>query len=122
MSKTTEPRPTDGYIDAALEALGSEDTEFWLKGRASEDCEHAVQLSCRYQGCQWGIYVGEMELWEFVADARQHWEGEHAPPKPAATTADRRTSPNLGYGLGRIPRLSSGLCAKPTFRGSSPSS
>ena len=76
----TETDAMGGYIDAALSALGSDDTEFWLKGRDSEDCKHAVQLSCRYQGCEWGFYVGEMELWEFVADARRHWEDQHRNP------------------------------------------
>jgi hypothetical protein len=62
----------DGYIDAALGALGGEDTEFYITVKDSHVC-----LQCRYRGCIWGEFVGEMELWEFVTDARMHWEGEH---------------------------------------------
>lgn len=79
----TETDPMGGYIDTALDALGGENTEFYLTAQdsaASGAFGHAtVVLSCRYQGCDWGIFVGEMELWEFVTDARKHWEGEHAP-------------------------------------------
>ena len=71
----------DGYIDAALAALGSEDTEFYLTAKDSAASgafgRATVVLSCRYQGCDWGLFVGEMELWEFVADARRHWEEVH---------------------------------------------
>jgi hypothetical protein len=83
----TGTRPMDDYIDAALDALGSADTEFWLNGRAGlPDSGHAVALTCRYKGCEWGFFVGEMELWEFVADAREHWETTHAaaPADPQA--------------------------------------
>jgi hypothetical protein len=77
-------RPMDDYIDQALAALGSGDTEFYLTAKdASASGAFAtptVQLSCRYQDCEWGFFVGEMELWEFVADAREHWESEHAAP------------------------------------------
>jgi hypothetical protein len=77
----TETAAVDGYIDAALAALGSEDTEFYLTAKDSAasgafGCATVV-LSCRYQGCDWGFFVGAMELWEFVADARQHWEDKH---------------------------------------------
>ena len=79
----TETRPMDGYIDAALDALGGENTEFYLTAQDSAASGAfgiaTVVLSCRYQGCKWGIFVGEMELWEFAADARSHWEDEHAP-------------------------------------------
>jgi hypothetical protein len=68
----------EDHIDQALEALGGEDTEFYLDGCGGAGVEHAVRLTCRYQGCEWGIFVGEMELWEFVTDAREHWEAEHA--------------------------------------------
>jgi hypothetical protein len=82
----TETRPMDGYIDAALAALGSENTEFYLTAKNDRDsgafgCPTVV-LSCRYQGCEWGLFVGEMALWEFVADARAHWEDEHAGVAP----------------------------------------
>jgi hypothetical protein len=70
------------HIDQALDALGGEDTEFYLTAQdsaASGAFGHAtVILSCRYKGCDWGEFVGEMELWEFVADARRHWEDSHA--------------------------------------------
>ncbi|HEV2452214.1 MAG TPA: hypothetical protein VGS62_09845 [Streptosporangiaceae bacterium] len=78
-----ETRPMDGYIDTAVEALGGEDTEFYLTAQDASasgafGCA-TVRLSCRYQGCEWGLFVGEIELWEFVADAREHWESEHIP-------------------------------------------
>ena len=72
----------DGYIDAAFKAIGGDDTEFYLTAKdaaASGAFGRAtVVLSCRYQGCEWGLFVGEMELWEFVTDARAHWEDKHA--------------------------------------------
>jgi hypothetical protein len=71
------------HIDQALEALGGEDTEFVLTVKdkdTSAGAFAAVLLSCRYQHCEWGESVGEMELWEFVADAREHWETVHAGP------------------------------------------
>jgi len=84
----TETTPRDGYIDAALDALGGEDTEFYLTAKdaaASGAFGRAtVVLSCRYQGCDWGLFVGEMELWEFVTDARAHWEDKHAPAEGLA--------------------------------------
>jgi len=74
----------DDYIHQALAAIGGEDTEFVLTApdaAASGAFGHAtVKLNCRYQGCEWGLLVGEMELWEFITDAREHWEGEHADP------------------------------------------
>jgi hypothetical protein len=73
----------EAWIDAALDAIGGADTEFYLDGRAGVGTEHAVRLTCRYQGCKWGEFVGEMELWEFVTDARRHWESEHAQKKDA---------------------------------------
>lgn len=70
------------YVDAALEVLGGEDTEFYLTAKDAADSgasgRPAVALSCRYQCCDWGLIIGEMELWEFVADARAHWEDKHA--------------------------------------------
>lgn len=62
----------DEWIDQALEALGGEDTEFYMVVKNGGVC-----VQCRYQGCEWGEYVGEMELWEFVVDARGHWEEKH---------------------------------------------
>lgn len=63
----------DDYVSQALDALGGEDTEFYMTVKDSR-----VLLQCRYQGCNWGEAVGEMELWEFITDAREHWEGKHA--------------------------------------------
>lgn len=65
-----------GYIDEALAALGGEGAEFYLTVKPV--MTPAVLLSCRYGDCEWDFYVGEMEPWEFVADAREHWETEHA--------------------------------------------
>ena len=77
----TEVQASD-FVDVALEVLGGEDTEFYLTAQdkaasGAFGCA-TVRLSCRYQGCEWGLFVGEMELWEFVTDARTHWENEHA--------------------------------------------
>lgn len=95
MSQTE--RPMDSYIDQALAALGSDDTEFYMVADIREG-NAVVLLSCRYQGCEWGQYVGEMELWEFVADARQHWEAEHAPKMPPVTTATCESRNNTTEG------------------------
>jgi len=86
---TAEPDERDGYIDQALAALGGEDTEFYLTAQDAATsgafgCA-TVRLSCRYQGCDWGLFVGEMELWEFVADAREHWESAHGTPGQMTT-------------------------------------
>lgn len=59
-------------IDQALAALGGGDTEFYLISRDGK-----VALQCRYKDCGWGEVVGEMELWEFAVDARNHWDGKH---------------------------------------------
>jgi hypothetical protein len=60
------------YVEAALDLLGGEDTEFKLSVR-----EDRVLLSCGYGDCSWGFTISAMELWEFVADARDHWETAH---------------------------------------------
>lgn len=60
------------YVEAALELLGSEDTEFMLAVVSGH-----VAVQCRYQGCNWGESCGEIELWEFVVDARDHWDTVH---------------------------------------------
>jgi hypothetical protein len=75
------------YVDQAVDALGGEDTEFYLnaKNLKPEAGFLHVVLSCRYQGCGWSLSVGEMDLWEFITDAREHWETAHA-----AQTAVRR--------------------------------
>jgi hypothetical protein len=75
-------RPMDAYIAQALAALGSDDTEFILTakmpGVVPGTAVPQIALDCRVTGCGWGFSVGQMELWEFVADAREHWESEHA--------------------------------------------
>ncbi len=73
----------DDHIDQALAAIGGEDTEFYLTARRDGGEGRrvpVVALSCRFQNCGWGETVGEMELWEFAADAREHWERRHARP------------------------------------------
>jgi hypothetical protein len=69
------------YVEAAVELLGGEDAEFYLT--AGEDTRFqpsrfVVTLNCRYGDCEWGESVGQIEMWEFAADARSHWETEHA--------------------------------------------
>ena len=81
------------YVDAALELLGGEDTEFYLTAQDTSasgafGCA-TVKLRCRYQDCEWGFFVGEMELWEFVTDARAHWEDKHAQAGNPATPDER---------------------------------
>lgn len=113
----TETRPMDGYIDAALAALGSEDTEFYLTAKDSAASgafgRATVVLSCRYKGCDWGFFVGEMELWEFAADAREHWEDKHAQAEglaaaetascPAGTTVYHCPLPDCGWTFAQPP-------------------
>jgi hypothetical protein len=77
----TDRDERDDHIDQALAAIGGEDTEFYLTVRDSR-----VALQCRSGDCAWGEKVGEMELWEFVADARAHWESTHAAPSSPVDT------------------------------------
>lgn len=67
---------TDAVIDQALAVLGSDDAEFYLSAR-NGDAFASVVLSCAYGDCSWGISVGTMELWEFVLEARRHWDEAH---------------------------------------------
>jgi hypothetical protein len=75
-------RPMDGYIDQALAALGGEDADFILTakipGVVPDAAGPQILLNCQATGCDWGFSVGQMELWEFVADAREHQESVHA--------------------------------------------
>jgi hypothetical protein len=65
-----------GYVDQALDALGGEDSDFIVKVG-----KHGIDLDCRV--CGQGVYaVGAIELWELVADAREHWEQKHAQVSP----------------------------------------
>lgn len=61
------------YVAEILTALGGEDTDFYLAVKGGR-----VLVQCRYQGCTWGQTCGEIELWEYCADARDHWEKAHA--------------------------------------------
>ena len=65
------------YVDEAAAALGGEDADFLIKGvKGLAGVHYSIELSCRPCGA---IYsAGEMELWELVADARDHFEREHA--------------------------------------------
>lgn len=60
------------YVEAVLDVLGGGDTEFFLSVKSGR-----VLVQCRYQDCAWGESCGEIELWEFAADARAHWEQAH---------------------------------------------
>jgi hypothetical protein len=67
----------DDSIDRILELLGGDDINFFLTARSAPQGLKVV-LSCRYKDCKWGETVGEMELWEFVVDAREYWDKEHS--------------------------------------------
>jgi hypothetical protein len=70
-------------IDDAMMALGdptpegAEDNDFILTAKIDDDGAPRTHLECRT--CGWGLAVGQMELWEFVCDAREHYETIHAP-------------------------------------------
>ena len=70
------------YVDQAVQVLGGEATDFMLDAQIRQDGlgeKHpTIALSCRAEGCAWGFTVGQMELWEFITDARDHWESTHA--------------------------------------------
>ena len=70
----------DEYVDKALELLGGEEEAFYLTAREDKDHpgRYLVYLQCRILGCKWGYTVGEMPLWEFATDAREHWDERHA--------------------------------------------
>ena len=55
-AKTGERTAASTYVDAALEVLGGEDTEFYLtaqdKSASGAFGRASVVLSCRYQGCE----------------------------------------------------------------------
>lgn len=74
--------PPGEIIDDAVAALGGEDTEFYLNAGMLMDgtpnAKPCVTLNCCYDDCEWGYSIGQQELWEFVADAREHWEEKHA--------------------------------------------
>lgn len=65
------------HVDEILAALGGEETEFYLGVK-----DGRVAVFCRHQGCSWGESCGEIELWEFAADAREHWEAVHSQNPP----------------------------------------
>lgn len=75
-----------GFVDQAVAALGGEGSDFIVKGiPGSAQVPYAVGLFCRTCGSAngdrlTGVYsVGEIELWELAADAREHFEDIHAP-------------------------------------------
>lgn len=80
-------RAMDAYIDQALAALGSDDADFMLTAKKPGEVQGIdipqIALNCRITGCEWGFLVGQMDLWEFVADAREHWETTHANGGPS---------------------------------------
>jgi hypothetical protein len=65
------------YVDQAVEVVGGENTDFMLTA-VQKDYGLVISLDCRV--CNWGLTVGQMELWEFITDAREHWETIHAAP------------------------------------------
>ncbi|HVT97839.1 MAG TPA: hypothetical protein VHE33_10045 [Acidobacteriaceae bacterium] len=66
---SNEPKTSiDDRIDLADTAIGG---QFTLKVKANRVC-----MSC--DDCEWTESTGEMPLWEWVCDAREHWEREHA--------------------------------------------
>lgn len=77
----TQPSTSD-YVDEACAALGGEDSDFIVKGMDPDarPAPYAVGLFCRTcnPDALTCIYsVGEIELWELVADAREHQERQH---------------------------------------------
>ncbi len=71
----------DRRVEIAVDALGGEDADFMLTGciqTFGTTTFPAVKAECRIDGCGWGQTVGQMELWEFIADCREHWDEKHA--------------------------------------------
>lgn len=89
MSDSDKMTTPGGYVDQALAALGGDDADFMVTAKidtellgAGREPRATLRLSCSVNGCKWGYLVGQMELWELVADAREHFEKDHAPPAP----------------------------------------
>jgi hypothetical protein len=72
----------DMYIDEALEALGGEDAPDFL---IQASVTGSADLVCPDHGPLYTL--GSCELWELVADARQHYEEHH---NPAVTMRQRQ--------------------------------
>ena len=72
--------PASDYVDEATAVLGGEDSDFLVKGiPGTKEAPYAIGLFCRAHDVLTGIYsIGEMELWELITDAREHWETAHA--------------------------------------------
>jgi hypothetical protein len=74
--------PIDRRIDDALNALG-EDSDFIVKAVDGwPGVPHAVGLHCRQcePDSETGLLIqsiGTMELWELIADAREHYDAKH---------------------------------------------
>lgn len=65
-------------IDAAIELLGGEESDFLLAGDTGIGSAPIVRIKCQHESCEWGYSIGQQELWEFIADARLHWEEKHS--------------------------------------------
>lgn len=59
-------------VDTAYAALGGEEADFFLTAAEGQ----RIRLSCG--NCPWGFTIGNMELWEFIVDARKHQDEAHA--------------------------------------------
>jgi hypothetical protein len=76
-----EPSTLEQRIADAMHALGdltedgAEENDFMLTARIDDDGAPRTHLECR--SCGWGLAVGQMELWEFIAEAREHYETKH---------------------------------------------
>ena len=68
------------YVDEATAVLGGEDSDFLVKGiPGSRERPYAVGLFCRVCGPMIGVYsISEIELWELITDAREHFVTKHA--------------------------------------------
>lgn len=67
------------YVDEASAVLGGEDADFIVKGiPGSRERPYAVGLFCQVCGPMVGVYsINEIELWELITDAREHYENKH---------------------------------------------
>ena len=67
------------FVEDAVTVLGGEDTEFYLTAVQEEDTHRPkVSVNCCYDDCEWHYLITQVDLWEVVADCREHWENYHA--------------------------------------------
>jgi hypothetical protein len=67
------------FIEDAVTVLGGEDTEFYLTAVEGKYGDmHALKVNCCYDDCGWHYLITQVDLWEVVADCREHWENYHA--------------------------------------------